>query len=116
MANHPLDAMPSTARSSERRSTAAQASPYGGMGGVFLLWVAFGALVFIWPDTLMGLWDRFLDWNLILQIVVGVLLLPWVVATWVWQSDWSTLARALVIGVFVIGTMISFAPRRVEGT
>jgi hypothetical protein len=82
------------------------------MGGVFLLWVAFGSLVLFWPDTLMDMWDRFLDWALILQIVVGVLLLPWVVATWVWQSDWSTLARALVIGFLVIGTMITFAPRR----
>jgi hypothetical protein len=112
MANHLLDAMPSTTYSPERRNAAAQASPYGGMGGVFLLWVAFGALVLFWPGTLLDLWNRFLDWNLILQIVVGVLLLPWVVATWVWQSDWSTLARALAISVLVIGTMISFAPRR----
>jgi hypothetical protein len=116
MANHPLDAMPSTAYSPERRSAAAQASPYGGMGGIFLLWLAFGALMLFWPDTLMSLWDRFLDWTLILQVVVGVLLLPWVVATWVWQSDWSTLTRALVIGFLVIGTMISFAPASgVEG-
>ena len=55
--------------------------------------------------------ERFLDWNLILQVIVGVLLLPWVVATWVWQSEWSTLAQTLVIGVLVLGTLITFAPR-----
>ena len=113
MANHPLDAMPSASYSQPepQRSAAAQASPYGGVGGVFLLWVVFGALVLFWPDTLQRVWDQYLDWHLVLQVVVGVLLLPWVVATWVWQSDWSTLARALVIGFLVIGTLISFAPR-----
>jgi hypothetical protein len=113
MANHPLDVMPSASYSQPepRRSATAQASPYGGLGGVFLIWSAFGALVFFWPDTLTRMWDQYLDWNVISQIIVGVLLLPWVVATWVWQSDWSTLVRALVIGFLAIGTLISFAPR-----
>jgi len=115
MANHPLDAMPSGSYSPSepqpRRTPAAQVSPYGGVGGVFLLWVAFGALVLFWPDTLTRMWDQYLDWNVISRIIVGVLLLPWVVATWVWQSDWSTLVRALVIGFLAIGTLISFAPR-----
>ena len=115
MANHPLDAMPSASFSPSEpqpcHNGTAQASPYGGMGGVFLLWVAFGALILFWPETLQRMWDQYLDWNVIFQIIVGVLLLPWVVATWVWQSDWSTLAQVLVIGFLVIGTLISFAPR-----
>ena len=115
MANHPLDTLPSASLSPSdpqlHRNATAQASPYGGVGGVFLLWVAFGALVLVWPDSLQRMWDQYLDWNVIFQIIAGVLLLPWVVATWVWQSDWSTLARALVIGFLVIGTLISFAPR-----
>ena len=115
MANHPLDTIPpasvSQSEPQPRRNSTAQASPYGGVGGVFLLWVAFGALALFWPDTLQRMWDQFLDWNIIFQIIVGILLLPWVVATWVWQTDWSTLAQTLVIGFLVIGTLISFAPR-----
>ena len=105
----PVQAVPPAHK--PRRETVNQSSRYGGLGGVLLLWIAFGALVAFWPATLTDIWDQYLDWNLIVQVVVGVLLLPWVVATWVWQSDWSTVARAFVIGFLVLGTIITFAPR-----
>jgi len=114
MNNHAMQSgtLSPTEEKPRRSGAVAQASPWGGTGGVFLLWVAFGALILFQPDALSDSWDQYLDWNLIAQVIIGVLLLPWVVATWVWQSDWSTLIRTLVIGVLVIGTLISFAPRR----
>ena len=57
MANHLLDAMPSTTYKPGPRNTASRAGSYGGVGGVFLLWVAFGALILFWPDTLASLWS-----------------------------------------------------------
>ena len=105
----PVQAVPPAHR--PRRETVNRSSPYGGMGGVFLLWIAFGALIVFWPATLTDLWEQFVDANLIMQVIVGVLLLPWVAATWVWQSDWSTVARASVIVFLVLGTIITFAPR-----
>jgi hypothetical protein len=68
-------------------------------------------MIAAYPETLHDLWDRFTDWNLVVQIVVGVLLLPWVAATWVWQTDWATLLRALVIAALAIATLSAFTPR-----
>jgi hypothetical protein len=88
-----------------------QVSPWGGFGGVGLIWIAFFVLMVAWPGTLERLWEYFTDLHLGLRLLIGVLLLPWVLATWVWQGDWSTLVQVLVIGALVIGTTIAFRPR-----
>jgi hypothetical protein len=98
-------------RGQEKESRAAL-SP-GGVNAVVLgLWIAFGAALLVDSAGIGDLWDRFRDWPILAQMIVGLFLLPWVVATWVWQTGWADWLRVAIVVVIALVTIGAFAPRR----
>ena len=78
------------------------------------LWLAFGATLLVDPGSLVDLWERFRDRSLVVRGVVGLLLLPWVIAVWVWQTDWPLALRLVLDAGLAWATLYAFFPRRRE--
>ena len=79
-----------------------------------LLWLGFAVALLFNPETLDTTWQAFLDWPLILQLVVGLLVLPVVLGLWIWQTSWPLLLRlVLVLGLAWV-TVYTFFPRKIS--
>jgi hypothetical protein len=96
--------------------TKAKERPAGGSPGgvnaiVLGLWLAFAATILFDSGSIADLWQRFRDWPLLAQIVVGVLLLPWTVASWVWQSGWADWLRVMIVVLLALATIATCSPR-----
>ena len=79
-----------------------------------LLWLRFAVAFLFNPDTLDTPWQAFRSWPLILQLVVGLLVLPVVLGLWVWQTSWPLLLRlVLVLGLAWV-TVYTFFPRKIS--
>jgi hypothetical protein len=91
-----------------------QVSRWGSLGAIGLAWIAFFAVMTIWPATLIRLWEAFAGFQLALRLLYGALLLPWVLATWIWQAELATIAQAVVIAAIAIVTFIFAKPLRQE--
>lgn len=89
-------------------------TPLGAFVGIGMFWMAYFALMAIWPGTLERIWANFLDLQLAIRIIVGALFLPFTLATWVWQGGWSTTAQVLAIAMIVLVTMVLFRPSEQE--
>ena len=79
-----------------------------------LLWIGFAAALLFKRDLLDTTWQAFRSWPLILQLVVGLLVLPVVLGLWIWQTSWPLLLRlVLVLGLGWV-TVYTFVPRQVS--
>jgi hypothetical protein len=74
------------------------------------LWAAFFVLLF--ADRLGTLWNAVLHLPLLVEIVLWVLLLPWMLGMAVWTSSWSDWLRVTLVLLFAIGWTIASIPRR----
>jgi hypothetical protein len=79
---------------------------------VTLLWLAFGAALVTNPGILDSVWQSFRGLPLLVQLVVGLLLLPWVVGLWIWESGWPLWLRLLLMVGLGVATVMAFFPRR----
>jgi hypothetical protein len=76
-----------------------------------LLWLAFGAALLFNRELLDTVWQSFRSWPLIIQIVVGLLVLPVTLGLWIWQTSWPLWLRLiLVVGLGWV-TIFLFFPR-----
>jgi len=65
-----------------------------------ILWAAFGALLIWRQGDLSDLWNSFRGQHWLLQVVEFVLLLPWAIALWIWNTGWWLWIRiVLVLGL-----------------
>lgn len=77
-----------------------------------LLWLAFGAALIFNRAMLDTVWQSFRGWPLVVQIIVGLLVLPVVLGLWIWETSWSLWLRLiLVIGLAWV-TVYTFFPRK----
>jgi hypothetical protein len=74
-------------------------------------WAIFFALLVAAPEALDEIWVWVRDLPLAAEIVVWIILLPWLVGLAVWQSDWSPLARGLVLALVAGGWILASLPR-----
>lgn len=80
-----------------------------------LLWLAFGAALLFNPDLLDTTWQSFRSWPLIVQLVMGLLILPVVLGLWIWETSWPLLLRlVLVLGLAWV-TEYTFFPKKTPG-
>jgi hypothetical protein len=77
-----------------------------------VLWGAFIALAVASPETLSGAWQSTRDLWWPLQVLVWIVLLPWMIGLWVWQTDWSLGARSALVAVLAVGSSAASFPRR----
>ncbi len=87
-----------------------QICQWGHLGAIGLAWIAFFAVMTIWPATLTRIWESFTGFQFALQLLYGVLLLPWVLATWVWHAELATIAQVVVIAAIAVITIVVAKP------
>jgi hypothetical protein len=80
-----------------------------------VLWLGFGAALLLNPQVLGQIWSRFRSWNIFLQLLAALLMLPVVLGLWIWQTRWPAWLRlALVLGLAWM-TEYTFFPRILFG-
>jgi hypothetical protein len=78
---------------------------------VELLWLAFGAAMIFKAGGLDDLLRSFRDQPLIVQAAGALLLLPWVVGLWIWQTGWPVALRVAAVVGLAWTTAYVFFPR-----
>ncbi len=76
-----------------------------------LLWAAFAVLILL-QGYLAGLWQSFQAQPWPLQALEWVLFLPWLLAVWIWQTDWTLWLRLPLVVAIAAATVYLLAPSR----
>jgi hypothetical protein len=79
---------------------------------VAVLWIAFGAALVVRQDGLDSAWSAFRTAPFPLQVVEGVVLLPWVLALAAWEASWALWLRLLLVAGLAWATIYAFLPWR----
>jgi hypothetical protein len=79
-----------------------------------LFWLAFGAALLFNKGLLDETWQAFRDWPLIVQVIVGLLLLPVVIGLWIWETTWPLLLRLVLVASLAFATVYVFFPKKVQ--
>lgn len=77
-----------------------------------LLWLAFGAALLFNRELLDTTWQLFRTWPLIVQLLVGLLVLPVVAGLWIWETSWPLLLRLILVIGLAWATVYTFFPRK----
>lgn len=77
-----------------------------------LLWLAFAAALLLNRDLLDTVWQSFRSWPLIVQIIVGLLILPVAAGLWIWETSWPLLVRLILVAGLAWATVYTFFPRK----
>lgn len=77
-----------------------------------LLWLVFAAALLMNRDLLDTTWQSFRSWPLIIQLVVGLLVLPIVLGLWIWETSWSLWLRLILVAGLAWVTVYTFFPRK----
>lgn len=105
--------MPTTIAGTPGRETGGFRVPQRlGFAVVIILWLAFGAALAADPGILDSLWRSIRGLWVPIQVVVWVLLLPWVIGLWVWQMPWMLWLRLLLVAGLAMANVAAFFPRR----
>lgn len=71
-------------------------------------WLVFGYVAYTMPDGMDAMWQWAREQSGALQILMWLLLLPWVIALWIWQLPWAQWMRvALIVGLAVVTVLMS---------
>ncbi len=76
------------------------------------LWLGFGAALVFNPALLDAVWQAFLGWPLIGQLVVGLLTLPVLAGLWIWQMAWPLWLRLVLVAGLALATLYTFNPKK----
>lgn len=95
-----------------------KAKPGGSMAvtiafAVFIIvgWLVFAYLAFVSPHGLAGAWESVRALPLVLQLVIWLLLLPWMMALWITQTGWPMWLRVvLVLGLVWVTYSMAVPP------
>jgi hypothetical protein len=79
-----------------------------------LLWLGFAAALLFNRDMLDTAWQAFRNWPLILQLVVGLLVLPVALGLWIWETSWPLLLRLVLVLALAWVTVYTFFPRKIS--
>lgn len=75
-----------------------------------LLWLGFGAALLFNRGILDSIWQSFRGLPIIVQIVVGLLVLPVTLGLWIWESSWPLWLRLLLVIGLGMATVYVFFP------
>jgi len=74
------------------------------------MWAAFFALLV--ADRIDAVWSWVRDPRLLAELVLWVVLFPWLLGAAVWTSSWAGWLRLLLALSFAIGWSLASMPRR----
>lgn len=80
-----------------------------------LLWLGFGAALLFNRELLNQSWHRFRSWNILIQLLVALLVLPVVLGLWIWQTRWPAWVRLVLVMGLAWMTEYTFFPRLLFG-
>jgi hypothetical protein len=76
-----------------------------------LLWLGFAAALLFNRSMLDTTWQAFRSWPIVIQLVVGLLILPVVLGLWIWETSWPFLLRLLLVAGLAWVTVYTFFPK-----
>jgi hypothetical protein len=76
-----------------------------------LLWLGFGAALLFKRDLLDQAWRLFRSWNILVQVLVALLVLPVILGLWVWQTTLPFWLRLVVVLGLAWMTIYTFFPQ-----
>jgi hypothetical protein len=84
--------------------------------GIFaVLWTAFGIALVVSQGSLDAAWAWLQGLPTVLQIVVGLAVLPVTAGLWAWESAWPLAVRLALVGGLAAATLYVFFPRTFLG-
>lgn len=60
-------------------------------------WLVIAYLAFLTPGGLQGAWEAVRNLNIIIQILMWLLFLPWMIALWIFNTGLPLWVRLLII-------------------
>ena len=76
-----------------------------------LLWAGFGYGIVFNRALLNTVWASFRALPVILQILVGIIILPVALALWIWESPWPLWIRLLMVIGLAFASIYMFLPK-----
>ena len=95
--------------SSFRETTVTQAMNIYAILIFVVLWAGFATALVVNQVWLEMLWDWVQALPMVTKIIVWVLFLPIMATLWIWESDWTTLARLLGYGGIIAWTLLALS-------
>ena len=77
-----------------------------------ILWLGFGAALVFNHAFLDAVWQSFRGFPLVIQLIVGLVVLPVTAGLWIWETSWPLWLRLILVIVLGVGTIYTFFPRR----
>src|SRR5688572_5347691 len=77
-----------------------------------LLWIAFVAALLFNRVMLDTVWQSFRSWPFVVQLIVGLLVLPVVLGLWIWETSWPLWLRLILVVGLAWVTVYTFFPRK----
>ena len=75
-------------------------------------WSCFVTLLAVSPETLEDFRDWIAGLALVWEILMWILVLPWALAYWAWESSWEHWARVLAVAL-IAGVQLTITTPRV---
>jgi hypothetical protein len=73
-------------------------------------WVIVAAMLVTSPSTADRFWEWSTDLALWQRVIEWIVLLPWMVGLWIWESDWGTSLRVAGVSVVAIAWIVASWP------
>lgn len=77
-----------------------------------ILWLGFGVALILNQALLDTVWQFFRGLPMLVQILVGLLLLPLIIGLWVWQTPWPLWIRLILVIGLGWATLYTFFPKQ----
>lgn len=77
-----------------------------------ILWLGFGVALILNQALLDTVWQFFRGLPMLVQILIGLLLLPLIIGLWVWQTPWPLWIRLILVIGLGWATLYTFFPKQ----
>jgi len=77
-----------------------------------ILWLGFAFGLVFNREILDTIWQSFRGLPLVLQIVIGLVVLPVTLGLWIWESPWPVWLRLILVIGLGVATIYTFFPKQ----
>ena len=84
---------------------------YGSFAILGILWLGFGGALLFNQALLSTVWQTFRGLPVVMQVILGLLLLPLVLGLWIWQAPWPLWIRLVLVAGLGWATIYTFLPK-----
>ncbi len=85
-------------------------------GGVMVVgWIVFFVLLVWFPQTFADIWTWVISLPLWAEVIVWIVLLPWMVGAWIWKSDLAEWQRITLVAIVALLWIVASARPASQG-